>query len=37
MSEIYFCTKNVCVAIKVFVKYVLILQKKIFDHKKYIC
>ena len=40
ISEIYFYTENVCVTnkIKIFFKYIFILQKKFFfDQKKYIC
>ena len=39
ISEIYFYTENVCVTnkIQIFLKYIFILQKNLFDHKKYIC
>ena len=39
ISEIYFYRKNVCVTnkISIFLKYIFILQKKLFfDHKKYV-
>ena len=39
ISEIYFYTENVCATnkIQIFLKYIFILQKNLFDHKKYIC